>query len=222
MLPADLDGPTMPPANAPAPLIEVDDDEWDPAHFPQDRLDVWNATVDWSGSGTINVSHEGPLPTAPFDGNLCGFAACIPQPGTSTEARHAQRPAHVPDGVPELRRPPGDRRQPLGRRRRRRPCRRPLVRAPQDVGQLVDLPAGHLRAGHDGEPLDGLCGDGPRREHGHRLLDEQRYRAELSEHPLRRAPRHRSAEPALSGRDDAAWPGQARRPTRSVAGATTR
>ena len=75
MLPADLDGSTLPPANAPAPLIEVDAQEWDPAHFPQDRLDVWNATVDWSGGGTINVSHEGSLPTAPFDGNLCNFAA---------------------------------------------------------------------------------------------------------------------------------------------------
>ena len=38
-----------------------------------------------AGSGTINVSHEGPLPTAPFDGDLCGFAACIPQPGTTTK-----------------------------------------------------------------------------------------------------------------------------------------
>src|SRR5262245_1030164 len=48
MLPADADGPTAPPANAPVPLIEVDDDAWDPA-FPEDRLDVWNGTVDWSG-----------------------------------------------------------------------------------------------------------------------------------------------------------------------------
>ena len=45
MLPADVDGSTLPPANAPAPLIEVDAQEWDPAHFPHDRLDVWNATV---------------------------------------------------------------------------------------------------------------------------------------------------------------------------------
>ena len=81
MLPADLDGSALPPDNAPAPLIEVDAQEWDPAHFPQDRLDVWNATVDWSGAGTINVSHQGPLPTAPFDGNLCNFASCMPQPG---------------------------------------------------------------------------------------------------------------------------------------------
>src|SRR5262249_28284952 len=40
---------------------------------------------DWSGGGAINVSHEGPLATAPFDGDLCSFAACIPQPGTSTK-----------------------------------------------------------------------------------------------------------------------------------------
>ncbi|TML13487.1 MAG: hypothetical protein E6G31_07315 [Actinobacteria bacterium] len=83
MLPADVDGTTLPPANAPAPLIEVDDHDWDPVHFPVDRLDVWNATVDWAGAGTISVSHEGPLATAPFDGNLCGFALCVPQPGTS-------------------------------------------------------------------------------------------------------------------------------------------
>ena len=78
MLPADLDGSAMPPANAPAPLIEVDDDAWG---YPQDRLDVWNATVDWSGAGTINVSHEGALPVAPFDYNL---GSGIAQPGTST------------------------------------------------------------------------------------------------------------------------------------------
>ena len=77
MLPADVDGTTLPPANAPAPLIEVDDHDWDPTHFPVDRLDVWNATVDWTGSGTISVAHEGPLPTAPFDGNLCGTSPSV-------------------------------------------------------------------------------------------------------------------------------------------------
>ena len=45
MLPADPDGPTAPPAGAPAPMIEVDDDQWDPPNFPVDRLDVWNATA---------------------------------------------------------------------------------------------------------------------------------------------------------------------------------
>ena len=60
------------------------------------------------------------------------------------EARHAQRPADVPDGVPELRRSPGDGRQPLRRRRRRGPCRRSLVRAAKHRERLVDLPAGHV------------------------------------------------------------------------------
>ena len=49
MLPSDVDGTTLPPANAPNPLIEVDDDIWG---FPEDRLDVWNATADWTGGGT--------------------------------------------------------------------------------------------------------------------------------------------------------------------------
>jgi len=82
MLPADVDGSTLPPADAPAPLIEVDDDAWG---FPQDRLDVWNATVDWTGSGAISVTHQGTLPTATFDSYLCPnhFGPCIPQPGTT-------------------------------------------------------------------------------------------------------------------------------------------
>ena len=83
MLPADTDGPTLPPANAPAPLIEVDDNAWDPPNFPVDRLDVWNATADWSGAGSMTVTREGALPTASFDGILCGFGSCVPQPGTA-------------------------------------------------------------------------------------------------------------------------------------------
>ena len=47
MLPADLDGSTMPPANAPAPLIEVDAQEWDPVHFP--RIDSTSGTRPWTG-----------------------------------------------------------------------------------------------------------------------------------------------------------------------------
>ena len=42
MLPADADGATLPPAGAPAPIVEVDDQ--DGSGFPEDRLSVWNAT----------------------------------------------------------------------------------------------------------------------------------------------------------------------------------
>ena len=104
MLPADPDGATLPPANAPAPLIEVDDNAWDPVHFPVDRLDVWNATIELgAGRRSLNVTHEGVLPTASFDGILCNFGAVRPAAGHVSEARHARRPAHVPHGLSELR-----------------------------------------------------------------------------------------------------------------------
>jgi hypothetical protein len=45
MLPADVDGSTLPPSGAPGIFIEADDDG---AGFPQDQLDVWNATADWN------------------------------------------------------------------------------------------------------------------------------------------------------------------------------
>ena len=44
-LPADADGATLPPANAPEPIITDNDDG---AGFPQDRIDVWNATMTWA------------------------------------------------------------------------------------------------------------------------------------------------------------------------------
>ena len=144
MLPADLDGSAMPPANAPAPLIEVDAQEWDPPNFPQDRLDVWNATVDWSGAGAINVSHQGPLPTAPFDGNLCNFASCMPQPGTSVKLdtlndRLMYRMAY---------RNFGDHQSIVVNHSvdvgRGGPCGCSLVRAPKHRERLVDLPAGDV------------------------------------------------------------------------------
>ena len=79
MLPADVDGSTLPPSGAPGVFIEVDDDG---AGFPQDQLDVWNATADWNAL-TLTMTRAVSLATAPFDSNLCGFAQCIPQPGTS-------------------------------------------------------------------------------------------------------------------------------------------
>jgi hypothetical protein len=79
MLPADVDGSTLPPSGAPGIFIEADDDG---AGFPQDQLDVWNATADWNAL-TLTMTRAVSLATAPFDSNLCGFGHCIPQPGTS-------------------------------------------------------------------------------------------------------------------------------------------
>src|SRR6266516_5667506 len=82
MLPADADGLTAPPANAPEPIVTDDDNG---AGFPADRIDVWNATINWSGTPSITVAREGYLNTAPFDQDVgCGGGrTCIPQPGTS-------------------------------------------------------------------------------------------------------------------------------------------
>ncbi|HET7857305.1 MAG TPA: hypothetical protein VFL41_12690, partial [Gaiellaceae bacterium] len=77
MLPADVDGPTAPPQGAAIPLVMSRDGA------PQDELEVWNATVDWSAP-SLSVVPEGELATARFNSNLCGFSwNCIPQPDTT-------------------------------------------------------------------------------------------------------------------------------------------
>jgi Bacterial Ig domain len=88
MLPADLDGPTPPPAGSPNYFVQVDDGVWFTPPVP-DRLQVWPFHVDWttptnSTFGPVGATDTGVvLPTAPFDSNMCGYSPnCIPQPGT--------------------------------------------------------------------------------------------------------------------------------------------
>ena len=81
MLPSDLDGPTLPPANSPNYFAQVDDTNFG---FPQDQLEIWEFTVDWNTPGNSTFLETDLLPTAPFDPNLCDFNRnCIPQPGTT-------------------------------------------------------------------------------------------------------------------------------------------
>ena len=82
LMPADADGDTPPPASAPAPLVSINQDG---SGLPQDQLQIWNATVDWSGTPSMTVAHESDVQAAPFDENLCDFGNCIPQPGTSVK-----------------------------------------------------------------------------------------------------------------------------------------
>ena len=79
-MPADADGDTMPPADAPAPLVSINQDG---SGLPDDQIQIWNATVNWDGSPSMTVTHESDVQAAAFDENLCDFGACIPQPGTS-------------------------------------------------------------------------------------------------------------------------------------------
>ena len=79
LMPADADGDTMPPADAPAPLVSINQDG---SGLPDDQLQIWNATVNWDGSPSMTVTHESDVQAAAFDENLCDFGNCIPQPGT--------------------------------------------------------------------------------------------------------------------------------------------
>src|SRR5262245_12761325 len=83
ILPADADGATMPPANAPQPIVTDNDDG---AGYPDDRVDVMKAVFTWSPTPSVSVTREGFLPTADFDQDIgCVGRACIPQPGTTNK-----------------------------------------------------------------------------------------------------------------------------------------
>jgi hypothetical protein len=91
LLPASAEGQALgfnPPAGAPAPFIQFDDDAW--GFSPTDRLLMWDFSVDWANpaASTFGVGpNHAPnrfFETEPFDSNLCNYArSCIPQPGTS-------------------------------------------------------------------------------------------------------------------------------------------
>src|SRR5207247_3773188 len=80
-LPADVDGIGPPPNNAPALFVAINQDG---SGLPQDQIQIWNATIDWSGTPSMSVPvHETDVQAAPFDENLCDYTRCIQQPGTS-------------------------------------------------------------------------------------------------------------------------------------------
>ena len=85
MLPAQVVGPTPPPAGAPCPFAEADDDVWG---WPYDQLSLWEFHADWSdpSSSTFGLSGDpnAVLQTAPFDAELCGYNLCIPQQGVTS------------------------------------------------------------------------------------------------------------------------------------------
>jgi hypothetical protein len=87
LTPADLDGPTPPPAGTPGLFMRHRDTE---AHGPSgmpnnDLLEVWAFTVNWTTPANSTFSKIHDIPVAEFDSALCGLTSfsCIPQPGTS-------------------------------------------------------------------------------------------------------------------------------------------
>jgi hypothetical protein len=85
MLPAQATGPTPPPAGAPCPFAEADDDAWG---WPHDQISLWEFHADWANPANSTFGLSGDpnavLQTAPFDTNLCGYDLCISQQGVTS------------------------------------------------------------------------------------------------------------------------------------------
>jgi len=99
LLPADIDGSTLPPPGSPHYFAGTMDDD---AEYgaPQDAMTLWefHADFDTPGNSSFVLTHT--LPTAPFDSFFpCspGSRDCIPQPGTTNKVdilSYRQRPMH--------------------------------------------------------------------------------------------------------------------------------
>src|SRR5207248_2227135 len=75
ILPADLDGPTLPPTGAQEPLIS--------ATGNNTVLHLWKLHIDWANPGNSVLNGPTNLAAAPWDPSICPVQDCIPQPGTT-------------------------------------------------------------------------------------------------------------------------------------------
>jgi len=86
-LPADLDGPRLPPAGAPCPFVEMDDNAF--GWTPIDRFSIWNFHVNWVTPLNSTFGQSGQPDQVidiggagfGFDSNLCNWGNCVPIPG---------------------------------------------------------------------------------------------------------------------------------------------
>ena len=99
LLPADLDGSTLPPAGSPEFFLGSQDNNG-PNGAPTDALNLYKFHVDFAIPGNSTFALTNTIPTAPFNSILAlcgGTRACIPQPGTANKIDHLgyrQRPLH--------------------------------------------------------------------------------------------------------------------------------
>ena len=106
--PTDLDGTTLPAAGQPNLFVEIDDSAWDPTNIPTDQLQMWRFHVDFvtPANSTFTALPKFVPPTlAAFDGVMCNFGPCVPQPGTgqkldtlSDRVMFRASYRHFPDG----------------------------------------------------------------------------------------------------------------------------
>lgn len=80
LMPADLDGATAPPANSPGLFYTFKDNNF---HGGNDRLEVYEFSVDFDTPGNSTVTLVDTITIAEFTYTVCGFfnLGCIPQPG---------------------------------------------------------------------------------------------------------------------------------------------
>jgi hypothetical protein len=76
MLPADLDGPTLPPAGSPDFFLMAN---------PPDLLRLWKFRVDWSNPNNSTFTGPTDVTVATFNTTLCNDPSshCVPQPNTA-------------------------------------------------------------------------------------------------------------------------------------------
>jgi hypothetical protein len=99
LLPADIDGATLPPAGA-SEIFAGAMDNGGPYSAPGDALTLWRFHVDFASPGSSTFTLGTTLPIAAYDtifGPCGGTRSCIPQPGTSNKIdilSYRQRPLH--------------------------------------------------------------------------------------------------------------------------------
>src|SRR5437899_5583955 len=94
LLPADVDGNTKPPKDAPAPIIGTQDDNASyGAAF--DALNIWELSITWQAHPVASIALKTQLPVASFDSIYpCGLFPgqtsrdCLPQPGVAPTANN--------------------------------------------------------------------------------------------------------------------------------------
>ncbi|MFO1496684.1 MAG: hypothetical protein U1F26_18735 [Lysobacterales bacterium] len=96
LLPADIDGPTLPPAGRPAFFVGSMD-QGGPYGAPQDALTLWKFVIDFATPANSSFTLANTIPIAAYDTvfDACSGRQCIPQAGTAVKVdilSYRQRP----------------------------------------------------------------------------------------------------------------------------------
>lgn len=83
ILPADVDGPTPPPAGSPGIFVDyVSPSLWG---VPFYALEMWRMSVDWANPANSTLTGPTQITVNPFNDGICSYArACIPEPSPAT------------------------------------------------------------------------------------------------------------------------------------------